>query len=85
MPKAVAVIQGCYVGLNGALFVSYGVSVNLQNNSGVEFSSNAPAGELAGLTLAQWKVAAQDKVVADCASRNITLVRADVNILGGPL
>jgi hypothetical protein len=49
------------------------------------FSADAPAGETSGLTLVQWKNAAVNKVIADCAGKGITVVRADVSICGGPM
>lgn len=85
MPKAVAVINNVYAGQNGALRVSYTVSVNMQDGTSEAFSSDAPAGETSGLTLAQWKTAAQNKVISDCAGKGIIVNQLDVFILGGPM
>lgn len=85
MPKAVAMIQDCTPNTDGTLFLTYTVAINKENGSGIKFSESAPAGELAGLTLAQWRDAAKDRVIADCAGKGITVVRADVSICGGPM
>ena len=85
MPKAVALIEKSAVGPSGAITLNYSVSVNLQNGTGVEFSAEAPAGETSGLTITQWRDAAKDRVIADCAGKGITIVRADVSICSGPM
>lgn len=69
MPKAVAVIQGVMPSNAGALRIHYTVSINRQDGTGDMFSADAPAGETSGLTLVQWKTAAVNKVIADCAGR----------------
>lgn len=83
MPKAVAVIQGVVADANGVMTVNYSVAVGKENGTGINFSANAPAG--VELTLAQWKAAARNKVVQDCASKGITLLTTDVVICGGPM
>lgn len=85
MPKAVAVIQGVMPSNVGALRVHYTVSINKQDGTSDIFSSDAPAGETSGLTLAQWKTAAINKVIADCADRGVVVGALDVSILGGPM
>ena len=83
MPKAVAVIQGVIADANGNMTVNYSVAVDKENGTGTNFSADAPAG--IALTLAQWKTAARNKVVQDCASQGITLLATDVIICGGPM
>lgn len=83
MPKAVVVIQSVTANPSGGLTVNYAVAVDKQNGSGDNFASSAPAG--VGLSLAQWKTAAQNKVIADCADRGITVTSGDVVITAGPM
>ena len=83
MPKAVTVIQGVSANSTGALIINYTVSVDKQDGSGDNWSADAPAG--VGLTLAQWKTAAINKVIADCANRGIIVTSGDVVIVAGPM
>lgn len=78
-------IQDCTPNPDGTLMLSYTAAINMQNGLGLKFSGSALAGELAGLTLAQWRDAAKDRIIADCAGKNVTVVRADVSICGWPM
>lgn len=84
MPKAVAVVQNVVASeVDGSLTVQYSVAVDKENGTGANWSGDAPAG--IGLTIAQWKTAARNKIVQDCESFGITLTANDVIIVGGPM